>query len=160
MQTLAHNPADTWLDKAWPLPNNVNVLFNSGTGNASPNNTLADTAAQAVFLRPYHATRAPFLWRAVVGSLRAAGSNVPVLQTLPRACHPDCKRGAGLKPTLEATMPSITRALSRLFPATAVPVSTLPTLAEARALSALLVAQGRRAVFHRTAQGFTVEVLV
>lgn len=66
----------------------------------------------------------------------------------------------GLKLTKEATMPSIARALSRLFPATAVPVSTLPTLAEARALSALLVAQGRRAVFHRTAQGFTVEVLV
>jgi len=56
-------------------------------------------------------------------------------------------------------MPSISRALSRLFPAITTPVSVLPSEAEARALSALLVAQGRRAVFHRTPSGFAVEVL-
>lgn len=56
-------------------------------------------------------------------------------------------------------MPKLSRALSRLFPSSAVPVSVLPSEAEARALSALLVAQGRRAVFHRTASGFAVEVL-
>jgi len=56
-------------------------------------------------------------------------------------------------------MSRITHALSRLFPAITTPVSVLPSEAEARALSALLVAQGRRAVFHRTAAGFAVEVL-
>ncbi len=56
-------------------------------------------------------------------------------------------------------MPSISRALSRLFPAITTPISVLPSEAEARALSALLVVQGRRAVFHRTAAGFAVEVL-
>ena len=160
MQTLAHNPADTWLDKAGLLPNNADVLFNSGTGIGLPN-TEADTAAQAVFLRPYHATRAPFSMAGRGGSIfGCAGSFVPVDQSRHAPATPDWSRTGGLKLTKEATMPSITRALSRLFPATAVPVSTLPTLAEARALSALLVAQGRRAVFHRTAQGFTVEVLV
>lgn len=56
-------------------------------------------------------------------------------------------------------MSKISRALSRLFPSSAVPVSVLPSEAEARALSALLVAKGRRAVFHRTPSGFAVEVL-
>ncbi|WP_233578542.1 hypothetical protein [Aquitalea sp. FJL05] len=56
-------------------------------------------------------------------------------------------------------MSRITHALSRLFPAVTAPVSILPSEAEARALSALLVAQGRRAVFHRTPSGFAVEVL-
>ncbi|HJV06811.1 MAG TPA: hypothetical protein VJ642_05835 [Chromobacteriaceae bacterium] len=56
-------------------------------------------------------------------------------------------------------MPKISRALSRLFPAVTTPVSVLPSEAEARALSALLVAQGHRAVFHRTPSGFAVEVL-
>lgn len=56
-------------------------------------------------------------------------------------------------------MPSISHAFSRLFPSSAIPVSVLPSEAEARALSALLVAQGRRAVFHRTPSGFAVEVL-
>jgi hypothetical protein len=56
-------------------------------------------------------------------------------------------------------MSKLSRALSRLFPAITTPVSVLPTQAEARALSALLVAQGRRAVFHRTAAGFAVEVV-
>ena len=51
---------------------------------------------------------------------------------------------------------SIHRAIRALFPVTAVPVSTLPTLAEARALAALLVAQGRRASIAPAAHGYTV----
>lgn len=47
------------VDAAANVGHNVPVLFNSGTGNASPN-IEADTAARAVFLRPSHATRAPF----------------------------------------------------------------------------------------------------
>ncbi|WP_374536660.1 hypothetical protein [Chitinimonas taiwanensis] len=51
---------------------------------------------------------------------------------------------------------SVLRALRAVFPPRAIPVSTLPTQAEARALGALLVAQGRRAVIAPAAQGFTV----
>lgn len=61
---------------------------------------------------------------------------------------------------LEATMPKLMRrALRVLFPVSTILVSTLPTQAEAHALAALLTAQGRRAVFHRTAAGFAVEVV-
>ncbi|WP_167359398.1 hypothetical protein [Chromobacterium sphagni] len=57
-------------------------------------------------------------------------------------------------------MPGITlRALRALFPHTTRPISTLPNEAEARALATLLVAQGQRAVFHRTTAGFAVEVI-
>lgn len=56
-------------------------------------------------------------------------------------------------------MPKLARALRSLFPISTVHISTLPTQAEARALAALLAAQGRRAVFHRTAAGFAVEVV-
>lgn len=51
---------------------------------------------------------------------------------------------------------SIKRALRALFAPRSIPVSTLPTQAEALALGALLVAQGRRAVIAPAAQGFTV----
>ncbi|MEH6460380.1 hypothetical protein [Chitinimonas sp. JJ19] len=50
----------------------------------------------------------------------------------------------------------ILRALRALFPTRAVPVSTLPTQAQAYALAALLVAHGRNAVIAPAAQGFTV----
>ncbi|MEN7430595.1 hypothetical protein VA599_07535 [Chromobacterium sp. TRC.1.1.SA] len=53
----------------------------------------------------------------------------------------------------------ILHAFRALFPATAIPVSTLPNEAQARALAALLVAQGQRALIHRTAAGFAVEVI-
>jgi len=56
-------------------------------------------------------------------------------------------------------MPKLSRVLSRFFPASVIPVSVLPNEAEARALAALLVAQGQRALIHRTATGFAVEVL-
>lgn len=54
-------------------------------------------------------------------------------------------------------MPSvIARVLRVLFPLVAVPVSTLPTLATARAHAALLVARGQRIAIARTTHGFTV----
>ncbi|KZE25329.1 hypothetical protein AVW16_03240 [Crenobacter luteus] len=50
----------------------------------------------------------------------------------------------------------IPRALSRLFPVFSSPVSTLPTLAEARALAALLVSRGKRVSIAPAAHGYTV----
>ena len=60
------------------LRDNLRAVFNHTDGNASPKHILANTAAPAVFLCSYHAIGAPSLWLAVVGSLRAAGSKMPV----------------------------------------------------------------------------------
>lgn len=51
---------------------------------------------------------------------------------------------------------SISRALRALFPLHTVPVSTLPTHAEARALAALLTCRGKRAVIYPAQRGYTV----
>lgn len=147
------------IDKPEPRPNNGGVLFNSGTGRENPIYTMADTAARAVFLRPF--VLSCLLWRAGRGSLRAGRfHSAGILTPVRTATHREKWLAVNKPHTMEAmTMPSISRALSRLFPAVTTPISVLPSEAEARALSALLVAQGRRAVFHRTAAGFAVEVL-
>ncbi len=95
------------------------------------------------------------------GSVHArAGSFVPVRQSRHVPATPDWRRGAGLMPTKDVTMPKfVRRALRTLFPLVTVQVSTLPTQAEAHALAALLTTQGKRAVLHRTSQGFAVEVV-
>ncbi|RQW23308.1 hypothetical protein EHS17_14395 [Rhodobacteraceae bacterium CH30] len=54
-------------------------------------------------------------------------------------------------------MPSIAlRTFRAIFPLFAYPVATVAHEAEARALAALLVAQGKRATIQRAEQGFTV----
>ena len=54
-------------------------------------------------------------------------------------------------------MPSIAlRAFRALFPVYAIPVSTLPTLPEARALAVLLVSRGKSVTIQPAAQGFAV----
>jgi len=50
----------------------------------------------------------------------------------------------------------ISRAMRTLFPLHAVPVSTVTTQAEARALAALLASTGKRALFYPAPAGFTV----
>lgn len=50
----------------------------------------------------------------------------------------------------------ICRALRALFPLQSKPVSTLPTQVEARALGALLISRGKRAVIYPASHGFTV----
>lgn len=51
---------------------------------------------------------------------------------------------------------SLSRALRVLFPLQAHIISTVPTRAEARALGALLVSRGKRAVIYPAAKGFAV----
>jgi hypothetical protein len=146
------------IDKPKPRPNNGNVAFNSATGFGDPSK-LADSRPSRLFLRPLHTTGTSSMAGRGGDTFGYAGSNLPVRQP----CHAPAtlvwRRGSGITLKLEATMPKLSRALSHLFPAVTTPVSVLPSEAEARALSALLVAQGRRAVFHRTAAGFAVEVL-
>lgn len=50
----------------------------------------------------------------------------------------------------------LARMLRALFPLRTKPVSTLPSRAEARALGALLVSQGKRAVVYQDRGGYTV----
>lgn len=50
----------------------------------------------------------------------------------------------------------IHRAMRAIFPLHAVPVSTVPTLAEARAVAALLASNGRRVLFYPVMTGFAV----
>lgn len=48
------------------------------------------------------------------------------------------------------------RALRALFPLHSKPVSTVPTQVEARALAALLISRGKRAVVYPASHGYTV----
>lgn len=134
----------TSLDHAANLGDNAPVLFNSGTGIGLPN-TKADTAARAVFLRPYNATRAPFMVGRGGSIFGCAGSFVPVDQSRYAPATPDWSRDGGCKPTKEATMPKLARALSRIFTA-AHPVAHFPTESEAVLFARQYLAQTGRAV--------------
>jgi hypothetical protein len=65
---------------------------------------------------------------------------------------------ADLSTAVQETIMSklLARMLRALFPLQTKPVSTLPTRAEARALGALLVSRGKRAVVYPDQGGFTV----
>ncbi|KJV24909.1 hypothetical protein VI06_20640 [Aquitalea magnusonii] len=135
---------------------NASVLFNSGTG-IGLLNTLADSRHLRHFLRPFHTTGAPFSMAGRGGSVLArAGSNVPVDQSRHAPATPDWSRNGGSKPTLEAAMPKLSRALSRLFPI-AHNIGTAANLAEAQALARLHLARTGHAVrIAPAAIGFTV----
>jgi len=143
------------VDAAANLGDNARVPFNSGTGNASPN-IEADSRRTRHFLRPSYATSAP--------SMAGRGGEPSGCRFLyaglanPAMCLPPrMQAGCGSKPIEEATMPSVAlRAFRALFPVYAIPVSTLPTLPEARALAALLVSRGKRVAIQPAAQGFAV----
>ena len=105
------------LDQLTARAENDCVLFNSGTGNASPN-TLADTRhLGGFFMSVSRHTCAFSMAGRGEGSLRAVGSNVPILQT---PCHvPATSNASGEQASnhIGAIMLRIiTRALSRLFP--------------------------------------------
>ncbi|WP_145985910.1 hypothetical protein [Aquitalea magnusonii] len=143
----------------WKLAmvNNGYALFNSGAGRGNPI-SKADSRHLRHFLRPSHTIGASSSMAGRGGNTFGyAGSLLPVFHIPPCACHPSRgKLGAGLTLSKEAIMPSISCALTRLFPAISIVVSTLPTLTEARALSALLVSRGKRVCIQSTDQGFTV----
>jgi len=146
------------VDAAANLGDNAGVAVNPAAGLGLPNKK-ADTAAKAVFLRLSHATRAPFsMMGRGEGQLRLGQCLLADSPTF--AMHPSPLiglRSDGVKPKKEASMPSIAlRAFRAVFPVYAIPVSTLPTLSEARALAALLVSRGKRVAIQPAAQGFAV----
>jgi hypothetical protein len=146
------------LDSISTVAKNAGVAFNSAT-EIGVSNPVADSRLHAAFFTSVNNTiGASLLWRAVVGEcLHSPVSTGPVRQSRHVPATPDWRREAGLNDQLEATMPkSFRRALRTLFPLVAVPISTLPTQAEAHALAALLVSQGRRACIQPCPKGFTV----
>ena len=132
------------VDATRAISNNAPAAFNSAAGFDSPN-TQADDTAPAVFLRPYHATRAPSM--AGRGG-EPSGCRFPVsgLLTLPRACHPRLTAGGGSNPTQEAPMPKLAHALARLFPAAVRTVARFPIESEAISFARAYLAQTGRAV--------------
>nr|WP_199066388.1 hypothetical protein [Chromobacterium sp. ASV5] len=143
------------LDSQHQGPDNIRVLFNSGTGLGGLN-TKADSRPMRHFFRPSD-TIGTSSMSSHGGSVHArAGSFVPVRQS----CHVlDTLLGGGmLSLTLakEATMPSITRSLSRLFPI-ANPIATAATPDEAQAIARQHLARTGRAVrITPAAQGFAI----
>lgn len=144
------------LDDKRIVANNPRVLFNNGTG-FSRLNRMADSRHHAAFFTStHHATRAPSM-AGRGGEPSGCRFHSAGLLTPPRARHPRLAAGASLTLRMEATMPSIAlRAFRAVFPLHAYRVSTVATLPEARALAALLVASGKRAVIQPAAAGFAV----
>lgn len=99
-----------------------------------------------------------FNGRAVRGIARCAGT-LSRYANLHGSARPNWRWEKRNKATAdkEAIMPKcIHRAVRALFPLYAVPVSTVPTQAEARALAALLASAGKRAIVYPAKVGFTV----
>lgn len=134
----------TSLDHAANLGHNALVLFNSGAGRGNPI-TKADTAANAAFLYLLHTIGAS---SAAGGGGAPSGGRFPLSGfPHPTTCLPPqpWKVGGRCKPTKEATMPKLARALSRIFTA-AHPVAHFPTESEAVLFARQYLAQTGRAV--------------
>lgn len=144
------------VDAAHSIGQNASVLFNNGIEFDS-SHTKADSRHHAAFFTSVHnATCAPSM-AGRGGEPSGCRFLSAGLSTLPRARHPRLTAGASQTLTKEATMPGIAlRTFRALFPLSARPVSTLPTMADARHLAAQLVAQNKRVLIQRAAYGFTV----
>ena len=144
-----------WLATPHQQRHNAPVPFNSGTGRRNPNITLADTAARAVFLCSFVLLR--LQWWAGRGSFRAGRFQCADIPTPVRSATHRRKWVAENKPHIGGhDMSKLRHALSRLLPVFSVPVSTVPTHAQACAMARLLVSQGKRVAIAPAAQGFTV----
>lgn len=148
------------LDSTSTVAKNAPVAFNSAT-EIGVSNHMADSRPTRHFLRLSHTIATSFFMAGRGGSVHArAGSHVSGTPIPPRACLPRLASESRPQIHMEAIMPKFfRRALRSVFPLVTVPVSTVPTYVEARALAALLTAQGQRAVFHRTTKGFSVGVV-
>ncbi len=114
---------------------NTPVPFNSGTGFGDLI-ALADSRLYAAFFMSVLHTIGASISMAGRGgdTFGYAGSQCAGSPTPPRACHPRLATDGRPHIALEATMPSITRALSRLFPISST-ISTAANLAEAQTIA-------------------------
>ena len=141
--TASHNP---------PVP------FNNGPGLAT-GYKKADSRLAAIFTSVCNTIGASFSMAGRGGdTFGYAGSFLPVRQPHHVPATPRlATRARASQLKKEATMPSIAlRAIRALFPVFSVPVSTVPTHAQAYAMARLLVSQGKRVAIAPAAQGFTV----
>ncbi|MTD33448.1 hypothetical protein [Paludibacterium denitrificans] len=135
---------------------NAPVPFNSGAGLGGLNKK-ADSRLMRHFLCPLHTIGASFSMSGRGGrTFGFAGSFLPVRQSCYVLGTPLGGEGSSLTLKKEATMPSITRALSRHFPI----VKTLAfavTLAEAQAIARLHLGRtGRSVCVQPDASGFQI----
>lgn len=133
------------LDRAAGLGHNAPVLFNSGIGIGLPNQEGGHRRESGFFASVSSHKCAFSMVGRGGGIYGCAGSFLPVDQPRYAPTSPDWSRDGGFKPKKEATMPSITRALSRLFIA-AHPVARFATQTEAIAFARQYLAQTGRAV--------------
>ena len=136
---------------------NAPVPFNSGSGIGVPFDIGGQPPSGYFYVRSLPLVR-PLLWAGRGRSVLArAGSYVPVRQSCYVLAHPRLASG-GLVNTRHRrqTMPSITRALSRLFPISST-ISTAATMAEAQIIARLHLARTGHAVrIAPAACGFSV----
>ncbi len=128
----------------------------NATGIGVPKQRRMSRPLSGYFFVRRHGTQ--FYGQAVRGSESCAGSFARYANPHGSAL-PDWRRGRRKIKTAakEAIMPTrIRQALRAIFPLHAVPVSIVPTQAEARALGALLTSTGKRAVIYPAKTGFTV----
>lgn len=135
---------------------NASVLFNSSTGLGGPNHK-ADSRLFAAIFTSVTSLGAPFSMVGLGrGVLARAGFLMAGPPTLPCAHRPRLAANGGPSIHKEATMPKLSRALSRLFPI-AHNIGTAANLAEAQALARLHLARTGHAVrIAPAAIGFTV----
>ena len=128
-----------------PQRHNAPVPFNSGS-EFGDSNSKADSRLAAIFTSVHNTIGAPFSMAGRGGdTFGYAGSDVPVRQPRHVPATPDWRRDGGAKPTKEATMPKLARALSRIFTA-AHQVAHFPTESEAVMFARQYLAQTGRAV--------------
>ncbi|WP_243694747.1 hypothetical protein [Crenobacter luteus] len=128
------------------------VAVSPATGFSSPNQSPR-SSVHAVFAALVRLQWAALVGRASALPVRDCRSANPALRRPTRLAAGSGNSNANPEGTMTHIIP---RALSRLFPVFAVPVTTLPTLAEARALAALLVSRGKRVSIAPAAHGYTV----
>ncbi|WP_131359920.1 hypothetical protein [Aquitalea sp. USM4] len=135
---------------------NASVLFNSSTGFGDPN-IEADSRLAAIFTSVRNTIGAPISMASRGGdTFGYAGTSMPVRQPCHVLATPVWRREASFTLIEEATMPKLSRALSRLFPI-AHNIGTAANLAEAQALARLHLARTGHAVrIAPAAVGFTV----
>jgi len=108
------------LDQLTARAENEPAAVNPAAGRENPNK-LADSRPSGIFYVRHTPLVRPVMAGRGGNTFGYAGSSLPVSHIPPCARHPDReKSAASLTLKLEAaTMPSITRALSRLFPVSA-----------------------------------------
>ncbi|TSJ91512.1 hypothetical protein [Chitinimonas sp. BJB300] len=153
MMTYPHNG----LDGCGFLDDHAPVAVNPAIGFGDSENKGGQPPTAAIFTSVTHHKCVHFMAGRGGDTFGYAGFLCTGSPTPPCACHPHLAMGERVKTYKGLPMfLSILSAFRALITPRTIPVSTLPTQAEARALAALLVAHGRSAVIVAASPGYTV----